>query len=92
MATYKLHKWSVKTDTDPYIAPECRSTRLVGYRDEETEHRVVTGPIVKVDGTTITTYSGSVYLLQEIDPNYKVWLDDHGHIYDPENPIKDKRL
>ena len=90
MAQYHLHKWSVQTETNPYIAPEMRSIQLVGFRDNETK-RVVTSPVVKIDGKTITTRSGSVYLLQDISTEYLAWMMEQGIPYEVENPIKVKR-
>lgn len=90
MATYHLHKWSVSEKADPFLAPEINPACLAGYRDDE-DRPVVTSRIVKVDGRTITTYSGSVYILEDIDPDYLQWLQDNGHNYDPETPIKFKK-
>jgi len=89
MPIHHLHKWSVQSS--PYDAPEIRNIRLVGYRDNETEHRVVTSPVVAIDGKKITTHKGSVYILEEIDPGYLAWMQENGIAFDPENPIKDKR-
>lgn len=76
---------------DPYLAPECQYHKaLVGFRDEETE-QVRTSAIVKVDGRSITTYSGSTYILEEIDKDYLFWMNQNGYIYDYDHPIADKR-
>ena len=88
---YHLHKWSVQEDNDPYLAPEVNSKRLVGYRNDE-DRQVITGPIVAVDGNHITTYSGSVYVLQDIDPEYLTWMTDNGYAYDPEHPITLRKM
>lgn len=87
MATYHLHRWAVIGD--PYDAPEAAKLRLVGYRDQD-EKRVHTSVIVEVNGREITTYSGSVYILEDIDPDYLKFLDETGEIYDPDNPIRVK--
>ena len=89
MATYHLHKWSVIdcSKSDPYTAPELLRKQLAGVRDNE-EKQVITSYIVKAEGRTITTYSGSVYILEEIAPEYLVWLRDNNINYDPENPVK----
>lgn len=87
MATYHLHKWSVSQSSDPYLAPELNRDRLAGFRDDE-DRPVVTSRIVKVEGRSITTASGSVYILEEIDPEYLQWLKENGHAEpDYENPI-----
>jgi hypothetical protein len=90
MATYHLHKWAVvNLYDDPYRAPEINPPCLSGYRDQQ-EKRIRTSPIDKVDGRTITTKSGSVYILEDMDPEYKEWLDNNNVSFDPENPIKVK--
>jgi len=89
MATYRLRRWSVEASV--WQAPEVRDIHLVGYRNDETEHRVITSPIVDIKGKVITTQSGSVYLLEDIDPEYLRWMQENGINFDPENPIKDKR-
>jgi hypothetical protein len=91
VATFHLHKWSVMEHRDPFMAPEMSSKRLVGFRDDDPK-QVITGPIVSIQGKTITTYSGSVYILEDVNPEYLKWMEDNGYPYDPENPIKDKRL
>lgn len=91
MTEYILHKWSVTEfgNQDPYLAPECKTKRLVGYRDDETR-KVITGPIVSVDGKKVTTYSGSVYHLDDVNQEYLAWLIDHQIEFDPDHPIKFK--
>src|SRR5271170_5635163 len=89
MSTYKLSHWSIQIKADPYAAPETKNMdiRLVGYRDDESR-AVITSSVMKVEGKTITTRSGSVYLLQDIDPAYEAWMKDNGIAYDPDDPIK----
>lgn len=88
---YILHKWSVTEfgSNNIYMAPELRTKRLAGYRDDETQE-VITGPIVKVEGKKITTWSGSVYILADINEEYLFWMQDQKIEFDPENPIKFK--
>jgi len=88
--TYHLHKWSVMIGCDPFTAPELRAKRLTGYRDDD-PREVITSPIQTIEGRTITTLSGSVYVLEDPDPEYLLWMAENGYQYDPENPIKDKR-
>lgn len=92
--TYHLHHWSlmdVLPVDDPYLAPECKYGKaLIGFRYDETE-QVRTSMIVKIDGRTITTYSGSTYILEDIDPDYLQWMGRNGCAYVPECPIADKR-
>lgn len=87
MAEYHLHNWSVGDGGDPWLAPELRCKRLHGYRCED-DRNIVTSEIVSVDGKRVTTYSGSIYILEEIDPNYLKWMQENGIEYNPENPIK----
>jgi hypothetical protein len=89
MAIYHLHKWFVTGRKDPYMAPEQVYKRLVGYRDNE-DKQVTTSAIVNFQGRKITTYSGSIYFLEDIDPDYLQWMIDNSIQYDPENPIKGK--
>lgn len=84
---YKLYRWSVRDNNSPYTPPESIRRSLVGYRDDDTT-MVVTSFVVSVNGREITTKSGSVYILQDIDPNYLQWLNDNKFIYDYNNPIK----
>ena len=86
MATYNLRQWFITDDGSPYIAPELRSPRLVGYRDDDPK-QIITSSIVKAEGRTITTYSGSVYILQDIEPGYFQWLQDNNIPYHEDNPI-----
>jgi hypothetical protein len=88
MATYHLHRWSTtRYDNNPYEAPEAKPLCLFGYRDQETES-VITTPIKEVDGCKITTKSGSIYILEDIDPSFLQWMQDNGIHFDPKNPIK----
>ena len=89
MATYHLHRWSIGTrfNQEPSAGPGQQHRSLFGIRAED-GREVVTSYIVKVEGKNITTYSGSVYILEDIDPTYLAWMTEHGYTYDPENPIK----
>jgi hypothetical protein len=91
MATYKLHRWSVRDrDENPYQAPECRTKCLVGFRDSEPK-QIRTSHIVEANGREITTSSGSVYILEDMDPDYRAWLEEHDLEFDPENPVQFKK-
>jgi hypothetical protein len=89
----RLEKWSCCfTDAEnPYLAPECRTIRLqgkvYGHPSFDDGSDVVTSRIVKTEGRTITTYSGSVYVLGEVEPGYREWLAKNRPNWDPENPI-----
>ncbi len=90
MAEYHLHKWSVSSENDPWKAPEAQAKCLAGIRCED-DQQVVTSPIVSIEGRRVTTASGSVYILEDIDPDYVTWMKDNDIEYDPENPIRIKR-
>jgi hypothetical protein len=83
---YNLKRWSVSV-RDPYKAPEQMNASLVGFRDNETKP-VITSPIVGVNGKTITTLSGSTYILEDPDPEYLDFLFENNIPFDPINPIK----
>jgi hypothetical protein len=92
MSTYHLYRWSVVGSTnDPFKAPEQIKVSLLGFRDQE-EKKVRTSDIKEVNGREITTATGSVYILEDIDPEYRRWMEGEGLAYDPENPIKMKVL
>jgi hypothetical protein len=93
MATYHLYRWRVVEKFDnPYLAPELNPKALEGYRDEDNKY-VRTSPIAKVNGKEITTESGSVYILEDIDTDYREWLaEQEGLEFDPDNPILIKKI
>ena len=87
MATYILHNWSVTERNDPYLPPEVCQRCLAGYRNGE-ERPVITSRIVEVKGRTVTTLSGSTYILDNISADYLAWMQKNGVPYDPNEPIK----
>jgi len=89
MARYNLYRWSVASVGEAHWAPEQMRRALVGFRDQETK-KVITSDIESANGREITTASGSVYVLQDIDPDYLVWMEKEGIVFDPTNPIKVK--
>lgn len=89
MVKYHLHRWSI-TDAGPYVAPEAQKLYLQGYRDQDSRS-IRTSHIVEVNGREITTYSGSIYILEDISPDYLQFLEETGDTYDPENPIRVKK-
>lgn len=90
MATHHLYRWSLIQEVDdPYKPPEQKVAKLVGFKDQN-KSPVKTSAIVEVNGREVVTYSGSIYILEDIDPNYLKFLDDTGEVYDPENPIRFK--
>lgn len=87
MAEYHLHKWAVVMDGDSFTAPELIQKRLTGVRCDD-DREIVTSTIVSVEGRRVTTYSGSVYNLEDVSPEFLSWMQENGIEFDPENPIK----
>lgn len=88
MSTYHLHRWSITTySDDPWLAPEMNPICLLGCRIPGNK-TVRTSPITQINGREITTETGSIYILEDMDPDYRHWLEDNGMEYDPANPIK----
>lgn len=90
----KLNNWSVtEANTSPFCAPEARGVALQGVVDEHRElgpsdgKSLRTSEIVGVEGRVITTYSGSVYELGTISPEYRAWLRENCPEWDWRNPI-----
>lgn len=86
MAIYKLHRWAVVCSQDPYRAPEAIPKYLAGFRDDEARE-IMTSAIVEMNGHQIRTYSGSIYILEDVSPEYLEWLDQNGFEMDPNNLI-----
>jgi len=92
----QLTEWSVghvSGKSDAYRAPEQGGLVLRGRAQGHPKHRdgrrVMTSHIVKVNGRTITTVSGSVYeLVGDPEPQYLEFLESIGKKYDRDNPIK----
>lgn len=86
MPTYRLRKWSVSYAGTPYDSPESIRISLRGYRNRE-KKPVLTSYIVKAEGRKITTYSGSIYILWDIDPDFLQWMKDNNIPYNEQAPI-----
>lgn len=73
----RLENWSVVSpQTDPYKAPELCSLVLrgnvYGHPNFEDGKEIITSTIVETtDDGKIKTYSGNVYELGEVDPEYE---------------------
>lgn len=91
MTIYHLYRWSLcdLLPPDPYRAPELQRACLSGYRDQQMK-RIVTSPIMKVNGREIQTMNNT-YILEDIDPEYLQWMHDNGFTYDSDNPIPKKK-
>jgi hypothetical protein len=85
--TYHLENWSVRTGGDAFTPPERVLRCLVGFRVEDSEE-IITSPIDSVDGRSVRTMSGSVYILGAPDPAWLRWMLDNGVPYDDERPIR----
>lgn len=87
MSGIRLHRWSVVSSCDdPFAAPELHQQCLLGIRDSDGKY-VRTSPIAKAEGKEITTRSGTLYILEDMDPDFRLWLEEQEIQYDPENPI-----
>lgn len=87
-----LYKWWVRPYySDPWIAPECNFNCLGGFI-EGNDNPLKTSKIVAANGLEITTYSGSIYVLQDINPEYYQFIKENNIPYDPNNPITIKHL
>jgi len=91
-----MNNWAiVSMPLSIYKAPECYMMRLQGDITEHHTipinkplHKVFTSPIVEVDGTLITTQSGTKYRLGNIDPDYLQWMIINRITYNKDNPIR----
>jgi hypothetical protein len=90
VTTARLENWCVISN--PYTAPELSPQRLCGtvygHPRKEDGKKVTTSRVASVDGRTITTESGTVYVLGHIDPDYRKFLREHVPSWDWRNPIK----
>lgn len=79
----KLNFWSViQKSWDGYTAPEFIPSHLQGVVEGHPAHKdgtiVTTSAIKRVEGRTVTTSSGSTYILGEPDPKYIAYLIEKG--------------
>ncbi|KKN15762.1 hypothetical protein LCGC14_0982610, partial [marine sediment metagenome] len=63
--------------------------QVYGHKKHIDGHRITTSKIIEINGNMIKTNSGSIYKLEEPDPQYVEWCEKEGH-YVPTNiePIK----
>lgn len=96
MTTVLLHDWSttaIASDGDGVLRLQGRIDSAVHPQLPEAG-RILTGPIVTVDGKLITTASGTVYRLEKPDEKYLAWCTANGYAYNEAAPIgwgKDSR-
>ena len=77
-----LRNWCIVEGHDPYTAPECQPKKLAGNVYNHSEFLdgtwIVTSRVVNVEARTITTRSGSVYLLEgDPNPDYVKWCQEN---------------
>ncbi len=98
---YTIENWSCFKTGSEYTAPECRTLHIQGYCPERSKelhnpdgkkHRIVTSAIEKVDGCNVITRSGTHYFLGRPDPAYLVWLKENKIEFDPNEPIKVRKI
>ena len=53
--------------------------------------RITTGPVVELEGRTVTTSIGSKYLLGAPDPTWVTWMAEKGIAFDPAKPLRWKK-
>jgi len=88
MSKNHLYRWSVVGYYDnPFLAPEANPRCLTGFRNQELK-RIRTSPIKEINGKEITTETGSIYILEDMDQEYRTWLETNEIDWDPENPIR----
>ena len=89
----KLENWSVGcVDYSPYLAPELLETCLRGGVYNHLRHsdgkNVRTSRIIRVEGRTIYTYSGTAYQLGKINPQYRKFLKETCPDWDYRKPLR----
>ena len=89
----RIENWVIVSENSPYTPPE-QIRRMVkgevfGHHRFPDGARVHTSCIQKVDGTQVTTRSGSVYTLGTPAAYYVDWCRRNGcHVPTPEEPIR----
>lgn len=88
----RIENWKVVSRGDGFTPPEMHSPVLSGQVYEhphfEDGSNVTSSRILKVDGRTVTTYSGRVYTLGEPDPEYVEWCTEQRYDWNEDNPIR----
>lgn len=90
----RIEHWAVADahGASEYEAPESRPRALVGrvfgHPRKQNGEFVKTSEIVEVIGRRVTTASGTVYLLGQVDPMYADYLLEQGRVLDEDEPIR----
>lgn len=93
----RLKNWGIVEDPrcTPYQAPETRQRCLHGAVYGHSKFKdgtvITTSPIYESDGIIITTASGTIYILKNVDPEYKKFCKENNIKLDLKNPIKIKK-
>jgi len=96
MAAARIIDWEVVGQRTPYMAPEAMTAHLQGNVYNHPNPNISNGDFVTTSrmvdssGVTVTTSSGTKYILGTINKNYLKYIKDSGLKYDPLNPIKVK--
>lgn len=99
---YRLENWHTTSTGGAYLAPESAETSICGdcYGRYDVlidgtsmtdGTRITTGPVVELEGRTVTTSSGSKYLLGAPDPTWVTWMAEKGIAFDPAKPLRWKK-
>ena len=91
--TMRIENWRVIGTEDPYCPPERMSLSISGevYGNPEFPDGlgVTTSYVKSINGSQVTTHSGSVYTLGEPNAEYVEWCRENGcHVPTSETPIK----
>lgn len=91
----RMENWcAVPTINSVYMPPEQRGTsvkgQVYGHKRFEDGDSIVTSRIIGVDGRTVTTESGTQYVLGEINADYLKWCENTDGVRVPteEVPIR----
>jgi hypothetical protein len=89
----RIENWSITWWAERYTAPECAKFQLqgdvIGNPKFEDGKYIRTSDIMEIDGSRVTTRSGSVYILGEPKREYVEWCRENCcHVPTPEEPIK----
>ena len=87
----KIENWFIEFHKYPGEAPECGTFQIRGRVYGHPEHYdgklISTSAVKKVSGRIVTTYSGSIYKLGTIEPDYRKLLKKTKPEWDWRNPI-----
>lgn len=88
----RLNNWSIKSGSNPYVAPENRILYLQGevegHPHFEDGSVVSTSMVMSVTGRWVRTHS-RLYYLMNVNPDYLKWCrDNNQHIPEGDYPIK----